>query len=288
MARTVSQGFEVFMSNLTPLASQQAAAASHRASIEKSLRSALEVSTFWETGSFHHGTGVRGHADVDLLVSLKSKPNSSDTALRRVREALQASFPFTTVRTSRPAIAVEFAGGAETVEIIPGFITGRGGSDHFVYDIPAADSGWMDTAPKAHLNYVNECNNRDGDKGAAKKLARLAKAWKYYNNVPMSSFYLEMRAAQFITTHSPCIAVWDICGLLEDLNSMQLAAMNDPKGFSGRFHPCSSEAKKTDALSKLNTGASRARKALDAHHVDDSATAFQYLNLLFGGNFPSR
>lgn len=288
MARTVSQGFEVFMSNLTPLASQQAAAASHRASIEKSLRSALEVSTFWETGSFHHGTGVRGHADVDLLVSLKKKPNSSDTALRWVRDALQDSFPFTTVRTSRPAIVVEFAGGAETVEIIPGYLARGVDVNNFAYDIPAADSGWMDTAPRAHLNYVNECNNRDGVKGAAKKLARLAKAWKYYNNVPMSSFYLEMRAAQYITTQSSYIAVWDICGLLEDLNSHQLAAMNDPKGFSGRFHPCSSEVKKADALSKLNTGSSRARKALNAYNADDPAMAFQYLNLLFGGNFPSR
>ncbi|WP_430336282.1 SMODS domain-containing nucleotidyltransferase [Rhodococcus sp. ACT016] len=288
MARTVSQGFEVFMSNLVPLASQQTAAASHRSSIEKSLRSALEVSTIWETGSFHHGTGVRGHADVDLLVSLKNKPNSSDTALRWVREALQESFPFTRVRTSRPAIVVEFASGSETVEVIPGFLTSRGDSDVFVYDIPAADSGWMDTAPKAHLNYVNECNNRAGVKGAAKKLSRLAKAWKYYNNVPISSFYLEMRAAQYITTQSSYIAVWDICGLLEDLHSKQLAAMNDPKSFSGRFHPCSSEAKKMEALSKLNTGASRARKALDAYNADDPATAFHYLDLLFGGNFPSR
>ena len=288
MARTVDQGFDIFMSSLTPLPSQQSAASSHRASIEKSLRNALDVSAVWETGSFHHGTGIRGHADIDLLVSLKDKPNSSDTALRWVRDALTASFPFTTVRTSRPAVVVEFAGGAETIEVIPGFLTGRGNSDTLVYDIPAADSGWIDTAPRAHLDYVNECNNRDGMKGAPKKLTRLAKAWKYYNNVPISSFYLEMRAAQYITTQSTYVAVWDICGLLEDLNSKQLAAMNDPKGFSGRFHPCSSEARKIEALSKLSTGASRARKALDAHNANTPAASFIYLDLLFGGNFPSR
>jgi len=42
------------------------------------------------------------------------------------------------------------------------------------------------------------------------------------------------------------------------------------------------------ALSKLSTGATRARKALDAHRKDEPATAFYYLNLLFGGRFPSR
>ena len=47
-------------------------------------------------------------------------------------------------------------------------------------------------------------------------------------------------------------------------------------------------AKKAAALSKLSTGATRARKALDAHRKDEPATAFYYLGLLFGGRFPSR
>ena len=76
--------------------------------------------------------------------------------------------------------------------------------------------------------------------------------------------------------------------LLEHLNNIELAAMNDPKGAAGRFEACSSTAKKTEALSKLSTAAARARKALDAHLKDDPATAFYYLGLLFGGKFPAR
>jgi hypothetical protein len=64
--------------------------------------------------------------------------------------------------------------------------------------------------------------------------------------------------------------------------------MNDPKGASGRFHACSSESNREDALSKLKTAATRARKALDANIADDPSTAFYYLDLLFGGHFPSR
>lgn len=76
--------------------------------------------------------------------------------------------------------------------------------------------------------------------------------------------------------------------MLEKLNGHDLAAMNDPKGATDWIHACSSDAKRTDALSKLDTAAGRARKALDAHNADDPDTAFSYLDLLFGGNFPAR
>src|SRR5262249_40905092 len=139
MALSVEQGFEVFLGRLTPLESQRAAAARHRARVEASLRGALAVSLFRETGSFRHGTGVRGHCDVNLLVSIKNpRPGSSDTALGWVKSALTASFPYTPVRVSRPAVVVAFAGGDETWEVIPGFLTRRGGQGVDVYDIPGA------------------------------------------------------------------------------------------------------------------------------------------------------
>lgn len=142
--------------------------------------------------------------------------------------------------------------------------------------------------PTAHLNYVNKVNQKPNIAGGAKKLARLAKAWKYYNNVPVSSFYLEMRAARHMADEPAFVPAWDICLLLEKLNTNQLAAMNDPQGLASPFHACSSDATRRDALSKVNTAAIRARKALDARNADNPATAFYYLDLLFGGRFPSR
>src|SRR5262249_55568818 len=148
----------------------------------------------------------------------------------------------TTVVIRRPAVVVKFAGGYETWEVIPGFLTSRGGKDQFIYDIPGPSAGaaWIDAAPKEHLAYVNKCNE-EPSKGNAKALARLIKAWKYYCNVPVSSFYLEMRCAQHVGTVSTYIHVWDVCLLLEKLEGHQLAAMNDPSGLTGRFQACSSD-----------------------------------------------
>jgi hypothetical protein len=207
MALSVEQGFDAFLSRLIPLETQRAAATKHRASVETSLKNALNINLFREAGSFNHGTGIRGNCDVDLLVSLKDKPGTSETALRWVKEALSASFPYTRVRISRPAVVVEFNGGAETWEIIPGFRKTTRNKDTILYDIPGVATQWLDSAPLEHIAYVNEVNQRTKIRGGTKKLARLIKAWKYYNNVPMSSFYLEMRAAQYLAGESSFVCV---------------------------------------------------------------------------------
>ena len=288
MARTVAEGFDVFLERLTPTAAQRSAAAAHRGRVETSLKNKLTINSIRETGSFHHGTGVKNDCDVDVLASIgNAKPTTSDTALSWVKSALAASFPTTVVRVSRPAGVVEFAGGDETWEVIPGFLRSTA-NDKYVWDIPGPSSGWIDSAPLEHLTYVNECNTKAGVVGGTKKLARLMKAWKYYNNVPMSSFYLEMRAAQHVANQKSFVPVFDVCWLLEELVSHHLAGMNDPKQASGRIYPCSSDAKKIEALSKLSTAATRARKALEAQQAGNNDTAFYYLDLLFGGEFPAR
>lgn len=290
MARTVNEGFIEFLSRLVPTEAHQAATVMHRSTVKSALEAKLKVNNFFETGSYSHGTGVRGFSDLDALVSLgHTKPYSSYTALVWVKDALSTRFPDTVVRIDRPAVVVEFANGTESWEVIPGFLTARGTTEQRVYDIPSASTGtgWIDSAPKEHLAYVNECNEQP-HKGDAKALARLIKAWKYYCNVRVSSFYLEMRCAQHVATQSNYIHVWGVCQVLEKLQAHALASMNDPKEASGRINATSSDAPRADALSKLATAAGRARKALEASNADKPDDAFYYLNLLFGDRFPAR
>jgi hypothetical protein len=159
MARTVEQGFAEFASRLTPTSTERDAAVRHRRSVEKALSERLEVVTFLQTGSFWHGTGVRGHADIDLLVWLKfqSQPTSSYDALTFVEKSLAAAFPSTSVYISRPAVVVNFANGDERWEVIPGYTTGQDD----VVEIPSGEfgGGWMNTSPSGHFRYVNEANS---------------------------------------------------------------------------------------------------------------------------------
>ncbi len=283
--RTLDQAFETYLTRLVPSKTHRQTGVSHRASVKAALEARLAIYRSFETGSYKNGTGVRGHSDIDLLISLKGDRPTSDTALRWVREALQARFPTTSVSVRRPGVVVGFGSGYETWEVIPGFLYSSAG-DHHIYSIPGITSGWIYSSPESHIGYVNRCNANP--KGKAKALARLLKAWKYSCNVPISSFYLEMRAAQHVNSVDTYIHIWDFCLVLEKLDQHGLSAMNDPTGSTGRIYACGTDAQGRDALSKVSTAATRARKALTAYRNDDFITAFNYLDLLFNGNFPAR
>jgi hypothetical protein len=286
MARTVQQGLDEFLQRLRPSRAERESATAHRTSIKGAIEKHLDAVAVWETGSFAHGTAIRGHTDIDLLVSFSStkKPKNGSSALESARTALRKRYAFTDVVVRSPAVVVRFADG-QRVEVIPGFIRSTSGK-YTTYDIPQPGSaGWMVSSPRAHLAYVTAAN--ESPSGGAKSLARLLKAWKYYQDVPISSFYLEMRAAQRMQSESSFLPLHDLVYMFRDLSRHALAAMNDPMDVSRRITPCSSSATLEMAKSKLATATGRADKALAAYGKERHAEAFQYLNLLYRGRFPA-
>ena len=178
---------------------------------------------------------------------------------------------------------MEFASGKETYEIIPAYLK-RGQSDDRVYAIPGRVDEWIETAPDAHRRWINSKN--ESPSGGAKGLARLLKAWKYVRNVPISSFYLEMRAAEYMAEEKSIVWSIDMHNVLLRLLGHSLAAMNDPTGHTGRIHACSS-SQRDDALSKLDTAYVRAKRAREAEKEERIAAAFEAWDALFAGGFPS-
>lgn len=287
MASTAAEGFRLFIDSLIPTVTDRDKAATHRSSIEAKLEATYGIYRMFQSGSFSNGTGVKGLSDVDYFVSLKSdQPQYSYSILNSVKATLQSRFPFTAIRISRPAVVLEFGGGYETVEIIPAYAKSTVNTDDRKFQIPGVNSEWLESTPEAHLKYVNECN-KIPSKGYAKSFARLVKAWKYYRDVPISSFYLEMRAATYIAEQTSVVYAYDLYYFLKRLQDSELAAMNDPTGSTGRIEPCSSDAKKQDAVSKLNTAVSRANNALEAHKANNDSSAFYYWDQLFNGRFPA-
>jgi len=261
----------------TPSSTEFDAAKSHRDSIEARLESHLGIYRMFEIGSLRHGTGVWLRSDADYLVSLKgTKPQWSSSMLERVRASLAARFPTTPITVRRPAVVCNFSDGV--VELVPGYIADTASGDPG-YWIAAPGGDWMKTYPEAHNKYVNGVNTKHG--GAAKQLARLLKVWKYQRYVPVSSCYLEMRAAKHMEEQSAYIPVWDVYMVLDDLETYSLAALNDPTGLGSRFTACSSDAAKRDAMSKLNTAVGRGRKAKEYYSDGDHAGSVAQLKLLF-------
>ena len=287
MPRTVDEGFRDFLGKLTPSSGETAAAKKHRRSIEQCIRARFGLNRFWRTGSFGNGTSISGYSDVDYMASIPSetlKANST-TSLTELRNALAARFPNTGVRSACPAVVVPFGPDwKETTEVTPADCVATSG-DYVVYNIPDCDGGWMKSSPDAHNSYVRGIDKSLSNK--VKPLVRFIKAWKYFRDVPVSSFYIELRVAKYASGESLILYAIDVERVFRELQRIGLAKIQDPMGVSGYVSPSRTEAQLNDAKSKLATAASRAGKAKAAEQSGNIKGAFYWWNLVFDGKFPS-
>lgn len=287
MPKTIEEGFREFHDRLKIVRTESESVKSHRASIKACMESNFGMNLFFRTGSIGNGTNVNGYSDTDYFAGIPTenlKENSAIT-LRLIKEALQNRFPSTHIYVDSPAVVIDFGNvKSETTEIIPADYL-KTENEVNIYDIPDGSGSWMKSSPKANNGYVTKINSELSFK--VKPLIRFIKAWKFYNNVPISSFYLEMRVAKYVTEEKTIIYSIDIKNFLKYLIDIDLAQMINPAGIGGYIQACKSDADKKDAISKLNTAYARAVKAWDAEFAEEIKDAFYWWNLLFNDKFPS-
>lgn len=287
MPRTVDEGFRDFLPRLTPTATESEGAKRHRVSIEACLQNNFGLKRFVRIGSFGNGTSISGYSDVDYLACLPTDQltQTSTASLSKVRTALDTRFPYTDVRVRCPAVVVPLGSvAAETTEVVPADHVGDS-NGYKIYDIADCSGGWMKASPDAHNEYVRYVDNKLN--GKVKPLIRFLKAWKYLRDVPISSFYLELRAAKYASGETSIVYDIDVKRVLRQLWDGQLASMQDPMEVSGYISACKSDALREDALSKLGTAVVRAEKALEAANNGKIDVAFDWWRLLFNYEFPT-
>lgn len=262
---------------MTPGEAARTAAARHRKEIEDWLTSDLEIIRMRETGSWHHGTALDKFSDVDYFVTMRgSRPNASSTALETLRSSLARGIRGAFASIDRPAVRLRFLDDGPDVEITPAHY-----QDTDDYDIPDPDgTGWIRSNPAVHLEFVDRAQKETA--GRAKGLIRLVKTWRAWNNVPLSSFYLEMRAAQYSLSHKPIIYDWDLRDFFKGLSGNGLREMNDPTNYGRRITTGTSNlAESITAKYAVDEAARLSRLAREAAEADDQATAIGHLLALF-------
>lgn len=288
MPRTIEEGFRDFLTKLTPSTVESDAAKSHRNSIKTRLELDFDyLIRFTRIGSFGNGTSISGYSDIDYLACLPNKhlTNNSTYSLQKVRDSLDARFPYTGVHISSPAVVCPFGNSpSETTEVVPADqVADING--YSTYDIADGNGSWMKVSPDAHNEYVRSVDNKLNNK--VKPLIRYIKAWKFFRQVPISSFYLELRVAKYASTESAIVYDIDVKQFLVQLRATGLADMQDPMGVSGYISACKTQNQKDEALSKLDTAATRAEKAREETTKGNITTAFDYWRLLFNDEFPT-
>ncbi|MCE2804443.1 MAG: hypothetical protein LW700_04435 [Gemmataceae bacterium] len=286
MPRTIEDGFKEFLAKLTPSSAESEAAKNHRASIEACLKNNFGLKRFARIGSFGNGTSISGYSDVDYLACLPTDQltQTSTASLTKVRNALDTRFPNTGVHVNCPAVVVPFGNkNSETTEIVPAdYLKEENGFK--VYEIPDCSGGWMHASPDAHNAYVRMVDNKF--RGKLKPLIRFVKAWKCFCDVPISSFFIELQVAKYVNNELAIVYNIDVKKIFCQLRDSKLTKIQDPIEISGCIPACKSEAARSDALSKLETAATRAEKARAAESAGKTPEAFDYWRLLYNYKFP--
>ena len=277
MSATATSMLESLIRTMTPDEAARTAAAKHRKEIEDWLTSDLGIIRMRETGSWHHGTALDKFSDVDYFVSMRgSRPSVSSAALETLCSSLSRGIKDAFVSIDRPAVRLRYFDDGPDVEITPAYY-----KDADDYDIPDPDgTGWIRSNPAVHLEYVGRAQKETD--GRAKGLIRLVKTWKSLNNVPLSSFYLEMRTAQYALGNKPIIYDWDLRDIFKSLASNGLREMNDPTNYGRRITTGTSNlAASITATCAVEEAARLSRLAREAAKADDHSTAIRHLLTLF-------
>lgn len=287
MPRTIDEGFRDFLGWLTPTCGESIAASGHRSTVQACLANSYALKRFLRIGSFGNGTSICGYSDVDYLAEVSNDDLSANSfnSLRTLRGILDDRFPRTNVGVRCPAVEVPFGTDArDHTEVVLGFDTGKRVSGHIVYGIPDCTGGWMATAPDAHKAYVVAQDDRLGRK--VRPLIRFLKAWKFFRNVPISSFYLEMRVAEYASSEKSIEYGYDVARVLKWLQDLGLARLQDPAGVSGYIRAAKTDQQLNNAYSKLETAATRAANARGRENMGDISGAFDWWRLLYDDQFP--
>ncbi|MCC8423562.1 nucleotidyltransferase [Mucilaginibacter sp. UR6-11] len=291
MPKTLAQGFEQFLVKLQPTNSEYLKSVAHKSSVSRCLINNWAPTSLFETGSFGNGTGVRHFSDADYFAICPGDAfcDNSAMTLRYIKETLQGTFTQTLIEVKKPAVRISFGVHAsEILEVTPACfhqLIDTPGGKRRSYFIPDYEGSWMVSCPSAHNAYVAKQDKRLG--GKLKPLIRLVKAWKFYNNVPITSFYLELRVTKYAEGRTVIVYDLDIRNILKLLHDNELARLQDPMGFSGYVSPCKTETRKRESLSKLATGYGRAVNAC-ACRIARPDLAFEWWQKFFSYEFPAR
>ncbi|MDV7091011.1 nucleotidyltransferase [Rhodococcus opacus] len=283
---SISAGIDDFLQERKPQKWHRDEVSRYRECILGVLESEFTVFNFFQSGSFQHGTAVTPYSDVDYMacLSVKHKTGSSTTILNKVRDLFKSELvEAREIYVDRPTVKIEFPGLVTDYEITPAFFE-RNVDGEFVRHIPARGGTWREAAPEAHLSFVADVDQKHH--GGVRMLARLLKAWKYEHSVPISSFYLEMRAAEYGKNNDSLWSLYSLRHIVSKLVSSELAAMNDPARLVNRIMPCSGESNRATALACLRT---LEKDLIEANRANDAGERWKFnqaLQAVWGSEFP--
>jgi hypothetical protein len=282
----LSEGFDRYLASRAPTDIHKAEVRRYRERVRGIIAEHHRLMGFFQSGSFEHGTAVMPYSDVDYIarIHFEDRPGSSNTILNNLRDLLKRELWEATVTVRRPTVTLIFPGLVPYYEITPAYLEYGATDDNAMLLIPAPSGGWREAAPQAHNTIVADVDRKHA--GDVRAIARLLKAWKYKHSVSISSFYLEMRAAEYGMNHDSVHTFTAIQSIITTLVNQGLPAMNDPARLVSRISACSSESARSSARTDLQAFKKNIDAAYTAWLANERYDMNQALQAIWGSDFP--
>jgi hypothetical protein len=152
-------------------------------------------------GSYGRWTAIKGISDLDLLYILPAslratyeKDGGPSKVLTRVRKAVEARYPTTTVKVDRLVVVVQFAN--FMFEVQPVF---ENDDESFSYPDTSSDS-WKVTKPRLEMTAMRTENALTKD--TLRQLCKLTRAWKNKHGVAMGGLLIDTLAYKFVVANA--------------------------------------------------------------------------------------
>ncbi len=154
-------------------------------------------------GSLGRNTAIPSISDVDLLLELPPATyhqynahlgNGQSALLTSVRAAIRTTYKVSEVFGDGQVVIVSFDDGV-TYEVLPAFANSTGG---YTFGDTNKGGTWRECKPKQEMEAFSQRNQACN--GNLVELARMVRAWRDYNSVPMNGMLIDTLAYQFIGT----------------------------------------------------------------------------------------
>ena len=196
MAKTVTQAFADFKTNLEITTLQGSTVSTRQGKVRSNVARELTVADDFLTGSYRRSTMIAPlkEADVDVFIVLDSSyydpaPNGPANVLAKVKRVIDKSYSGST-ESSRNGQAITINFSDFKVDVVPGFNRQGGG-----YLIPDPnEKRWIQTNPKEHVRLWSESNKQRN--GLLVPLLKMIKAWNRAHSQLLRSFHLEAMVRQ--------------------------------------------------------------------------------------------
>jgi hypothetical protein len=137
------------------------------------------LSSIKQSGSSAKGTALKGIADFDIFISLKS--NTTET-LKEIYDKLDTTITNAGWTTRRQNVSIGITHNNLKIDIVPGKIQSGYQNYHSIYS--SKKDTWMKTNIDLHINTVTKSNRTNE--------ILLTKIWRHIHRLDFPSIYLEL------------------------------------------------------------------------------------------------